>query len=269
MPTSTIPAPALASERAPAPQGNGDLTPSAPPICVDCGVCQSVRDWEGPDAQDLLRHLVLARVEDMLRGAGHPLPGARTIPIGVSARHIHLQPDHVARLFGAGRRLEPARQLLQPGEFATAHTVTVAGTSGRVLDRVRVLGPERPRTQIELSRTDAVGLGMEIPMRRSGDLAGTPAVTLIGPAGRVHTAGVIRAARHIHCSPEEAAGFGMTNGDEVSVRIPGPEGITFPKVLVRTHPGHKLIVHLDTDDANAAGVNCVTYGEVLISAGGR
>jgi len=269
VPTSTIPAPALASERAPAPQGNGDLTPSAPPICADCGVCQSVRDWEGPDAQDLLRHLVLARVEDMLRGAGHPLPGARTIPIGVSARHIHLQPDHVARLFGAGRRLEPARRLLQPGEFATAHTVTVAGTSGRVLDRVRVLGPERPRTQIELSRTDAVGLGMEIPMRRSGDLDGTPAVTLIGPAGRVHTAGVIRAARHIHCSPEEAAGFGMTNGDEVSVRIPGPEGITFPKVLVRTHPGHKLIVHLDTDDANAAGVNCVTYGEVLISAGGR
>ena len=260
MPTSTIPAPATA-------QPDDDLPTSAPPICVDCGVCQSVRDWEGPDAQDLLRHLVLARVEDMLRGAGHPLPGARTIPIGVSARHIHLQPDHVERLFGAGRRLEPARWLLQPGEFATARTVTVAVDSGLTLERVRVLGPERPRTQIELSRTDAVGLGVQLPMRKSGDLAGTPEVTLIGPAGRVRTDGVIRAGRHIHCSPEEAAGFGMKDGDEVSVRIPGPEGLTFPKVLVRTHPGQKLIVHLDTDDANAAGVSCVTYGEVLVSEG--
>jgi len=260
---TTILAPTPAASRA------GEPATSAPPICVDCGVCQSVRDWEGPDAQDLLRHLVLARVEDMLRGAGHPLRGARTIPIGVSARHIHLTSDHVARLFGAGRRLEPERFLLQPGEFATAHTVTVAGASGRALERVRVLGPERARTQIELSRTDAVGLDMEIPMRRSGDLDGTPEVTLVGPAGRVRTDGVIRAGRHIHCSPEEAEAFGMRDGDEVSVRIPGPEGLTFPKVLVRTHPGHKLIVHLDTDDANAAGVNCVTYGEVLFSAEGR
>lgn len=257
--TTTIPAPATSA--------GSDLPVSAQPICVDCGVCQSVRDWEGPDAQDLLRHMILARVEDMLRGADHPVHGARTIPIGVSARHIHLQPDHVERLFGAGRRLEPARRLLQPGEFATAHTVTVAGVSGRTLERVRVLGPERGRTQIELSRTDAVGLGLELPMRRSGDLDGTPEVTLIGPAGRVQTDGVIRAGRHIHCSPEEAAGFGMRDGDEVAVRIPGPEGLTFPRVLVRTHPGHKLIMHLDTDDANAAGVNCVTYGEVLVSEG--
>jgi len=264
VPTTTIPAPAFA----PTPAPDGDLPTSAPPICVDCGVCRSVRDWEGPDAHDLLRHLVLARVEDMLRGVGHPLRGARTIPIGVSARHIHLTSDHVARLFGAGR-LEADRRLLQPGEFATAHTVTIEGASGRTLERVRVLGPERARTQIELSRTDAVGLGMEIPMRRSGDLDGTPEVTLIGPAGRVGTDGVIRAGRHIHCSPEEAAGFGMRDGDEVSVRIPGPEGLTFPKVLVRTHPGHKLIVHLDTDDANAAGVNCVTYGEVLVEGEGR
>ena len=256
MPTATIPTPIL-------PGPAGELRSSNAPLCLDCGVCQSVRDWEGPDAQDLLRHLVLARVEDHLRAAGHPLPGARTIPIGVSARHIHLEPDHVAALFGAGRSLKPARWLLQPGEFATEHVVTIAGSAGRSL-RARVLGPERPRTQIELSRTDAVGLDMHLPMRRSGDLDDTPEVTLIGPAGRVRTDGVIRAGRHIHCSAEEAAGFGMNDGDEVSVRIPGPEGLTLPKVLVRTRPGHKLIVHLDTDDANAAGVNCVTYGEVLV-----
>ena len=132
------------------------------------------------------------------------------------------------------------------------------------MERVRILGPERGRTQIELSRTDAVSLRLNIPMRYSGDLDATPTVTLVGPRGVVATDGVIRAARHIHCSPEEAAAFGLSDGDRVAVRIPGPEGATFPSVLVRTRPGHKLIVHLDTDDANAAGVNCVTHGVVQV-----
>ncbi len=228
-----------------------------------CGVCTSVRDWAGPDGREVLEHLVRARVEDAFRERGFGVAEPRTIPIGVSARHAHLSPAHVEALFGPGARLEPMRWLLQPGEFATAHTVTLVAPGGAVVERIRVLGPERPRTQIELSRTDAVGLRMNIPMRNSGDLGGTPAVTLIGPAGVVTTDGVIRAARHIHCSPEEAAPFGLRDGDVVAVRVPGPEGITFPSVLVRTHPGHRLIVHLDTDDANAAGVNCVTHGVVL------
>ncbi len=230
---------------------------------VECGVCMSVRDWEGPEGKELLEHLVRAKVEEALFRQGLPPADPRTVPIGVSARHIHLSPEHVEALFGAGRKLEPVRHLLQPGEFATEHTVSVVSPSGRVLEKVRVLGPERKRTQIEFSRTDSVSLRMNIPMRSSGDLDGTPEVTLVGPAGVVRTDGVIRAARHIHCSPEEAAAFGLKDGEQVSVRIPGPEGITFPSVLVRTHPGHKLIVHLDTDDANAAGVNCVTHGVVL------
>ncbi len=231
--------------------------------CVECTVCLSVRDWEAPEARQLLEHLVRARVEEALFRRGTPPARPRTVPIGVSARHVHLQPDHVEALFGAGARLEPERYLLQPGEFATARTVSVVSPAGRVLERVRVLGPERRQTQIELSRTDAVALRMNIPMRDSGDLDRTPVVTLVGPAGVVRTDGVIRAGRHIHCSPEEAASFGLGDGDRVAVQVPGPEGVTFPNVLVRTHPGHKLVVHLDTDDANAAGVNCVTHGVVL------
>ena len=229
-----------------------------------CGVCLSVRDWEGPTGRELLEHMVRARVEEALFRQGVIPRSPATIPIGISARHIHLSPEHVQILLGGGSRLEPDRYLLQPGEFATKHTVSVVSPSGQVLELVRILGPERARTQIELSRTDGVALRMNIPMRNSGELDGTPEVTLVGPSGVVRTDGVIRAARHIHCSPEEAAAFGFSNGDTVAVRVPGPEGVTFPDVLVRTHPGHRLIVHFYTDDANAAGVNCVTHGVVLV-----
>ena len=232
--------------------------------CVTCGVCQSVRDWEGPDGAELLEHLVRGRVEDALREQGLHVRDPRTVPIGVSARHIHLSPGHVVALFGPGVRLQPWRELYQPGEFATGHTLAVISPSGRRLERVRVLGPERTRTQLELSRTDAIALRIELPLRNSGALDGTPIVALEGPAGSVTTDGAIRAARHIHCDPDEAAGFGTSDGERVSVRVPGPEGVTFPDVLVRVHPGHRLILHLDTDDANAAGVRCVTHGVVLV-----
>ena len=232
--------------------------------CVTCGVCLSVRDWQGPEGVQLLEHLVRARVEDSLRQAGLLVTDPRTVPIGVSARHIHLSQDNVDAVFGAGTGLEPWRSLYQPGEFATERTLTVVSSSGRELGGVRVLGPVRARTQIELSRTDAVGLRMNIPLRNSGDLDGTPEVTLVGPAGSVETGGTIRAARHIHCDPAEAAAFGLATGDSVSVRVPGPEGVTFPEVHVRAHPGHRLILHLDTDDANAAGVSCVSHGVMLV-----
>ena len=232
--------------------------------CITCGVCMSVRDWAGPDGVELLEHLVRGRVEDSLREAGLLIPDPRTVPIGVSARHIHLSQDHVEALLGAGAALEPWRRLYQPGEFATERTVTVVSPGGRELGGVRVLGPVRARTQIELSRTDAVSLRMNIPLRNSGDLDGTPEVMLVGPAGSVQTDGAIRSARHIHCDPAEAAAFGLRTGDSVTVHVPGPEGVTFPEVLVRAHPGHRLILHLDTDDANAAGVSCVSHGVVLV-----
>ncbi len=247
-------------------QATADLaSQTAPPAdCPDCTVCLSVRNWEGPDAQELLEHMVRSRVEDALREQGLYPSDPRTVPLGVSARHVHLSSEHVEALFGPGTKLRPKRWLYQPGEFATENTVSVVSPSGRVMERVRILGPERKRTQIEISRTDAVSIRMNVPMRNSGDLDDSPSVTLVGPAGVVRTDGVIRAARHIHCSPEQAAAFGLSSNGVVAVRIPGPEGITFPEVLVRAHPGHKLIVHLDTDDANAAGVNCVTHGVVLV-----
>jgi propanediol utilization protein len=232
--------------------------------CVTCGVCQSVRDWEGPDGRELLEHLVRGRVEDALREQGLLVRDPRTVPIGVSARHIHLAAEHVERLFGPGAALRRWRDLYQPGEFATEHLVAVRSADGAALPRVRVLGPARRRTQIEISRTDAVALGLHVPVRDSGDLDGTPEVTLVGPAGAVVTDGVIRAARHIHCDPAEAAAFGLADGDRVGVAVPGPEGVTFPDVLVRAHPGHRLILHLDTDDANASGVACSTHGSVLV-----
>ncbi len=231
--------------------------------CVTCGVCMSVRDWEGPDGVELLEHLVRGRVEDALREQGLLVRTPGTVPIGVSARHIHLTPAHVEALFGPGTTLQPWRMLYQPGEFATEHTLTIRSAAGRAIERIRVLGPERDRTQIEISRTDAVALREEVPLRNSGDLNGTPEVTLVGPAGSVTTDGVIRAARHIHCDPAEAASFGLADGDRVGVRVPGPEGLTFPEVSIRAHPGHRLILHLDTDDANAAGVSCVTHGVVM------
>ena len=219
--------------------------------CVTCGVCLCVRDWEGPDGRELLEHLVRGRVEDALREQGLLVHDPGTVPIGVSARHIHLSPEHVRTLFGPGAVLRPWRDLYQPGEFATEHVVAVRSAAGAELRRVRVLGPERARTQIEISRTDAVTLQMNVPLRNSGDLEGTPEVTLVGPADSVPTDGVVRAARHIHCDPTEAAAFGLADGDRVGVRVPGPEGVTFPDVLVRAYPGHRLILHLDTDDANA------------------
>lgn len=231
--------------------------------CVTCGVCMSVRNWEGPSGIELLEHLVRGRVEDALREQGLLVREPGTVPIGVSARHIHLSPAHVEALFGPGATLQPWRMLLQPGEFATEHTLTMRSVAGRMIERVRVLGPARARSQIEISRTDAVALRQDVPLRNSGDLEDTPEVTLEGPAGSIVTDGLIRAARHIHCDPSEAAAFGLADGDRIPVNVPGPEGLTFPDVLVRAHPGHRLILHLDTDDANAAGVSCVTHGVVL------
>jgi propanediol utilization protein len=231
--------------------------------CVTCGVCMSVRDWEGPDGVELLEHLVRGRVEDALREQGLLVREPGTVPIGVSARHVHLSSTHVEALFGIGTTLQPWRTLFQPGEFATEHTLTLRSAAGRAIDRVRVLGPERSRTQIEISRTDAVALRQDVPLRNSGDLDGSPEITLEGPSGSIVTDGLIRAARHIHCDPAEAAAFGFQDGDRIPVRVPGPEGLTFPDVLIRAHPGHRLILHLDTDDANASGVSCVTHGLVL------
>lgn len=175
------------------------------------------------------------------------------IPIAISARHIHLTREAVDQLFGPGHQLTPRKPLSQPGQFACEETLTVVGPRRR-LEGVRVLGPERRACQVEISRTDEFHLGLDAPVRASGDVAKSPGVTLIGPAGELElTEGVICAWRHIHMRPEDAQRFGVRDKDVVDVAIDS-EGrdLVFGDVLVRVSPKYVLEMHVDTDEANAA-----------------
>ncbi|MCC5971344.1 MAG: acetate/propionate family kinase [Pararhodobacter sp.] len=185
------------------------------------------------------------------------------IPVAVSARHVHLSPEAVAALFGPGYELTPGKPLRQPGNWAAQERVTVEGPKGR-LERVAILGPMRGQTQIEVSRTDSFALGIDAPVRDSGQLAGTPRVRLHGPAGSYDTDGLIVAARHIHISPADAQARGLADGDFVDVRITGPErGLTFTRTLIRVQPGAFTEMHIDTDEANAAGIRAGSEGELV------
>ncbi len=187
--------------------------------------------------------------------------GKYYVPAAVSARHVHLSRADVEALFGKGYQLKKKRDLTQPGQFACEEQVTFTGPKGSI-ESVRVLGPERKETQVEISFTDSYKVGIKPVVRMSGgDLEGTPGGSLIGPAGEAALKrGVIIAARHLHMSYEEAAAYGLKKGDIVSVKKPGEREITFGNVVVRSGEGHSLEVHIDTDEANAAGMTC---GEML------
>ncbi len=175
----------------------------------------------------------------------------REIPVGVSAHHVHLSPAHVEALFGKGHTLTFKSPLSQPGQFACEERVNLVGPKGRV-ERLRVLGPERPASQVEIARTEEFKLGIDAPIRLSGDLEGTPGLVLEGPKGRVTLdRGVICALRHIHMTPEDALGFGLKDRDVVQVRVAGERGLIFDEVVVRVKPSFQLEFHLDTDEANA------------------
>lgn len=177
------------------------------------------------------------------------------IPIGVSAHHVHLSQTDVERLFGPGHRLTAKAPLAQPGQFACEEAVRLIGPRGAV-DRVRVLGPARSRTQVEISRTEGFRLGINAPIRMSGDLDGTPGLILEGPAGKVEIKeGVIYAQRHLHMTPTDARNLGLENGDVVRMRAEGERELIFGDVAVRVSPKFRLEFHLDTDEANAAELN--------------
>ncbi|MCR9165905.1 MAG: acetate/propionate family kinase [Nannocystaceae bacterium] len=192
----------------------------------------------------------------------------KTIPIAVSARHIHLTQDAVEALFGPGHTLTPRNELSQPGQFACEETLTVIGPK-RSLERVRVLGPTRPKNQIEVSRTDEFWLGVDAPVRRSGDVANSPGVTLEGPAGSLTLSeGLICAARHIHMTPADAEAFGVKNGDLVEVRVDSNgRDLTFGDVLIRVSPKYALEMHVDTDEANAAELSRRDEGLLIPTEG--
>ncbi len=191
------------------------------------------------------------------------------VPVEVSAHHVHLSRAHVEALFGPGRRLTPLHDLSQPGQFACQEQVNLIGPRGRV-DRVRVLGPERAETQVEISMTEQFKLGIHPPIRQSGDIAGSPGCTLEGPMGSVSLQeGVICAQRHIHLSPEESLRMGLRDKDMVSVSITGDRELTFGDVLVRVHPSFKMAMHIDTDEANAGNVAAGATGYVMSVQGAR
>ncbi|MCU0693915.1 MAG: phosphate propanoyltransferase [Polyangiaceae bacterium] len=185
------------------------------------------------------------------------------IPISISGRHVHLSQRHVEALFGEGQKLTPTGELSQPGQFACEQTVTLVGRR-RNIDNVRVLGPARSETQVEISRTDEFALGIDAPIRASGDLDGSIGVTLRGPAGEVTLEqGVIQAARHIHMHTNDAARFGVRDKDWVMVRVGGERGIIFDDVLVRVSDSYALDMHVDTDEANAADLKPGAVGVLI------
>lgn len=176
------------------------------------------------------------------------------IPVGISNRHIHLSGSDCETLFGWDHGLTRKKDLKQIGEFAAAETVTLVGKKG-VLQGVRVLGPLRQVTQIEISRTDGFSLGITPPLRDSGDIDKSAGVVVVGPCGAITlTEGVICANRHIHMHTDDAKAFGVSDGDRVRVEVDGPRGCVFKNVLVRVRPSFVLEFHIDTDEANAVGL---------------
>ncbi len=178
----------------------------------------------------------------------------RKIVCGVSVRHVHLCAQHLEILFGKGYQLTKLKDLYNPG-FAAKETVTVVGPKLNAIQNVRILGPLRDQSQVELAKTDCVILGIDAPVKPSGKLEGSSTAVIVGPKGVVHLEnGVIRANRHIHMSVPDAQHFGIEDNMEVDVRVPGPKGLTFNNVQVRVGQDFKTELHVDTDDGNAADI---------------
>ncbi len=185
------------------------------------------------------------------------------LPVGVSNRHIHVSQEHLEILFGKGYELKNFRDLSQPGQYAAEETLIVAGPKGSI-ERVRILGPVRAATQVEISMTDSFRLGIKGVVKNSGDIAGTPGCVLIGPKGSVIiNEGVIVAARHIHMSDTEASKLGISDMDVVSVKTSGIRSITLNNVLVRVSDKFALDFHIDTDEANGAGLRNGDLVEII------
>lgn len=173
------------------------------------------------------------------------------VTVGISNRHIHLSQEHIEALFGTGHSLTKMKDLSQPGQFASEETVTLIGPKG-ALQGVRVLGPARKASQVELTGTDTFKIGVKPPVRDSGKLEETPGIDVEGPKGRVRMdQGVIVAARHIHMTPQDATKYALKDGDHVRVAVSGPRGGILEKVLVRVNPDYALDLHVDTDEGNA------------------
>ena len=176
------------------------------------------------------------------------------VPVGVSNRHIHLSQEHVEALFGPGYQLTKKKELMG-GQFASNECCTIVGLKLRAIENVRVLGPARKSTQVEISSTDARKLGINVPVRESGDIKDSAPIAIVGPKGAVYCKeGCIVAARHIHMAPSDAAACGVSDGDDVSVKVENERGTTFNNVKIRVDESFTLEMHIDTDEANASEI---------------
>lgn len=187
----------------------------------------------------------------------------KKVSVGLSNKHLHVTQEHLEKLFGAGHELTEFKILSQPGQYACDEKVDIVGPKG-TLKGVRILGPVRKETQIEISVSDAFKLGLKVPVRDSGDIEGTPGVKIVGPKGEVDLEyGVIVAARHIHMHPDDAKVFGVEDFQRVKVRAEGMRALVFENVLIRVSPTFALDMHIDIEEGNAAGIGNGAMVEVI------
>ncbi len=203
-------------------------------------------------------HLEANQMEQITRLVLEALEGGEgkgyMVPVGVSARHVHLTQEHVEALFGAGYRLTKKKELMG-GQFAANEQVTIVGLKLRAIENVRVLGPVRGASQVEISATDALKLGIKAPLRESGDIAGSAPIAVVGPKGAIYLEeGCIIAKRHIHMSPAEAKQAGVRDGEYVSVKAENERGTVLDQVKIRVDESFTLEMHIDTDEANACAL---------------
>lgn len=217
--------------------------------------------------EQLVREALRSRLgggeSQLVRPAQHN-GGPNPLVVNVSARHVHVTDSDLEVLFGPGAKLSKLKDLYQDGEFASEQVVNLIGPRNRMIPNIRILGPTRNYTQVELSYTDGIYLGIDLPLRISGNHEGTPGCVLVGPAGALTLGkGVIRAERHVHMCPADLNHFGVKDGDYMKLRIDGPCGLTFDNVKVREHPKVKLEVHIDTDEGNACHLPSAQRMELL------
>jgi len=221
--------------------------------------------------ESIVRQIVLAQ-SGGANSSRAPAVAETTKPnlvVSISARHCHLTDEHVEILFGPGAKLIPEKPLYQDGFYAAEKTVMVVGPRRRMLPTVRVLGPTRSASQVELAYTDAISLGIDVPVRHSGNIKGTPGCVLVGPKGVVELSeGVIRAARHVHMNTKDTEFYGVKNGDFMKLRVESPQNtVVFEDLLVRADGTSKLEVHIDTDEGNACYLDGATKVELLKQGG--
>ena len=211
--------------------------------------------------RDILEDIVIRVVSQLGPQAAAPCPEGEPIPVELSARHVHLSEADALALFGAP--LTPARDLSQPGQFLCRERVRIIGPKG-VMDNIAVLGPARGSSQVEISRTDARILGVDAPVRQSGDIDGTPGIILASQTGIVGLErGVIVAARHIHMTPADARRMGVQDNERVCVRVGGERPLVLEDVVVRVHENFRLSMHIDFDEGNSAGWSSAVTGTII------